>query len=359
LYFKFVSHFEIRYSSFHFSTCLISPSYNISATNCRGCITNGINYMTFSIFLFVAGILILYFGAEWTVKGSSNIAMFLGIRPIIIGLTIVSIGTSLPELVVSVVAAINKSKDIALGNIIGSNIANIGLVLGLSAIIKPLKISTPTIKKEIPIMIGVSLLLYVLAMDRNISQMDGIILFIGIVFFIIYCVYDAKHSNESEKGNAVDLDSTGKKEHSVPHELLITTAGLIGIVLGAKLMVDSAVFIARTFGLSELFIGMTIVAVGTSLPELATSMVAAYKDKMEISVGNVIGSNIFNICMVIGLVSIVSPFDVDQVTLNREFLIMLAFSILVLPLAMHDKTLTRAKGVLFFLGYGGFIWFTI
>ncbi len=315
--------------------------------------------MTLSIFQFTAGIVILYLGAEWTVKGSSNIAMFLGIRPIIIGLTIVSIGTSLPELVVSVVAAINKSKDIALGNIIGSNIANIGLVLGLSAIIKPLKISTPTIKKEIPIMIGVSLLLYVLAMDNKISQMDGIILFIGIVLFIVYCVYDARHSNESGEGIAGDLNSIAKKKRSVRYELLITFVGLIGIVLGAKLMVDSAVFIARTFGLSELFIGMTIVAIGTSLPELATSMVAAYEGKMEISVGNVIGSNIFNICMVIGLVSIISPFDVDRLTLNREFLIMLAFSILVLPLAIHNKTLTRTKGMLFFFGYGWFIWFTI
>jgi cation:H+ antiporter len=196
-------------------------------------------------------------------------------------------------------------------------------------------------------------------MDKNISQIDGIILLIGIVLFIFYCIVDAKHSNESGEGTAGDLDSTDKKEHSIPYELLITTAGLVGIVLGAKLMVDSAVFIARTFGLSELFIGMTIVAVGTSLPELATSMVAAFKGKMEISVGNVIGSNIFNICMVIGLVSIISPFVVDQLILNREFLIMLAFSVLVLPLAMHNKTLTRTKGVLFFFGYGWFIWFTI
>ena len=208
-------------------------------------------------------------------------------------------------------------------------------------------------------MIGVSVLLYVLAMDKNINQMDGIILFIGIVLFIIYCVFDAKHSHESGEGIAGDFESIGKKEYSISYELLITSAGLIGIVLGAKLMVDSAILVARTLGLSELFIGMTIVAVGTSLPELATSMVAAYKGKMEISVGNVIGSNIFNICMVIGLVSIISPFTVDQLILNREFLIMLAFSILLLLLAKHKMTLTRTKGVLFFLGYGWFIWVTI
>ncbi|HJP18987.1 MAG TPA: calcium/sodium antiporter [Nitrospinota bacterium] len=315
--------------------------------------------MALSIFLLIAGIFILFFGAEWTVKGSSNIAMFLGIRPIIIGLTIVSIGTSLPELVVSVVAAINKSKDIALGNIIGSNIANIGLVLGLSAMIKPLQISLSTIKKEIPIMIGVSLLLYFLAFDKLISPVDGFILFVGIVLFIFYCIYDAKHNTEQSKDINQDDESSEKKKYSLAHELLITIVGLVEIVLGAKLMVDSAIFIARILGLSELFIGMTIVAVGTSLPELATSMVAAYKGKMEISVGNVIGSNIFNICMVIGLVSMISPFRVDQLILNREFLIMLAFSILVLPLAMHGKTLTRAKGTLFFLGYGCFIWFTL
>ena len=315
--------------------------------------------MILSIFLFILGLIIIYLGAKWTVNGSSNIALIMGIRPIIVGLTIVSIGTSLPEFVVSIVAAINKSKDIALGNIIGSNIANIGLVLGLSAIIRPLKINRSTIKNEIPIMIGVSLLFYFLAFDNRISAVDGFILFIGIILFIGYCIHDARYNKERSEDIIHDLESPVKKKHSIKFEMLLTAFGIIGIIAGAKIMVDSAIFLARSYGMSELFIGMTIVAIGTSLPELATSMVASYQNKDEISVGNVIGSNIFNICMVIGIVSMVSPFTVEQLVLNREFLIMVAFSILLYLLVLHRMTLTRTKGVIFLSGYAGFIWITI
>lgn len=315
--------------------------------------------MILPIFLFFVGLIIIYLGAKWTVNGSSNIALIMGIRPIIVGLTIVSIGTSLPELVVSLVAAINKSQDIALGNIIGSNIANIGLVLGLSAIIRPLKINRSTIKNEIPIMIGFSLLFYFLAFDNRISATDGFILFSGIFLFIGYCIYNARYNKERSEDVIHELEGSIKKKHSIKFELLLIVSGIIGIIVGARIMVDSAVFLARHFGMSDLFIGMTIVAIGTSLPELATSMVAAYQNKDEISVGNVIGSNIFNICMVIGIISIISPFTVERLILNREFLIMLAFSVLLYPLALHRMTLTRMKGVIFLLGYAGFIWITL
>ena len=315
--------------------------------------------MILPIFLFIIGLIIIYFGANWTVNGSSNIALIMGIRPIIVGLTIVSIGTSLPELVVSLVAAINKSKDIALGNIIGSNIANIGLVLGLSAIIRPLKINRSTIKNEIPIMIGFSLLFYFLAFDNQISATDGFILFSGIFLFIGYCIYNARYNKERSEDVIHELVDYIKKKHSMKFELLLIVSGIIGVIVGARIMVDSAVFLARHFGMSDLSIGMTIVAIGTSLPELATSMVAAYQKKDEISVGNVIGSNIFNICMVIGIISIISPFTVGRLILNREFLIMLAFSVLLYPFALHRMTLTRTKGVIFLAGYAGFIWISL
>lgn len=309
-------------------------------------------------FLLFIGLIILFFGAKWVVNSSSNIALYLGIRPIIIALTVVSIGTSLPEFVVSLVAAINNTKDIALGNIIGSNIANIALVLGLSAIVKPLKINKATLKKEIPIMIGFSLLLYFLSLDKMISTVDGFILLFANILFVAYCIYNAKNNKENP-GNAISpLDGPQNQKQSLKYELFLTLSGTIAIVGGAKLMVDAAIIIAKDFGLTELFIGMTVVAIGTSLPELATSMLAAFQSKHEISVGNVLGSNIFNIGMVIGFISLISPFTVEQLTLNREFLIMLGFSAMLFLVVLHRLTITRSKGVLFLLGYSWFIWFT-
>lgn len=310
-----------------------------------------------SFCLLLIGLIILYFGAKWVVNSSSNIALYLGIKPIIIALTVVSVGTSLPEFVVSFVAAVNNTKDIALGNIIGSNIANIGLVLGLSALVKPLKINKATLKKEIPIMIGFSLLLYLLSLDKLISTMDGLILFFVNILFVAYCIYTAKKNRDRPEGAISPLN--GPQNQSLKHELFLTISGTIAIVGGAKLMVDAAIILAKAFGLTELFIGMTVVAIGTSLPELATSMLAAFQSKHEMSVGTVIGSNIFNIGMVIGLISLFSPFTVAQLTLNREFLIMLGFSATLYLVVMHRMTITRSKGIFFLLGYSWFIWFTL
>ncbi len=313
------------------------------------------------ILLFGSGLVILFYGARWLVNGASNIAIYWGIRPIIVGLTIVSFGTSLPELVVSIIAALKGAKDIALGNIIGSNIANIGLVLGLSAIIRPLHIKNQTIKKDIPIMIAVSLLLYYLAGDLIIDFFDGIILFAGIILFVTYCVYNARTDKESSKETLEDIKHCLNHNHnlSVRYELVMTIIGIGGVILGADIMVRAASSIARAVGLSELFIGMTIVAVGTSLPELATSVAAAYLKKMEISVGNVIGSNIFNICMVIGMVSIVSPLHIERLVLQREMIIMLLFSLVIFPLMLPRRLLTRTNGVFLVIGYIVFILYCI
>ena len=308
--------------------------------------------------LFCIGLLILSFGAKWIVSGSSNIALVMGIRPIIIGLTIVSIGTSLPEFVVSFVAAINETKDIALGNIIGSNIANIGLVLGLAAMVRPLKMNETTIKKEIPIMVGTSILFYLLALDKQISALDGFILIVGIILFLVYCFYVARYDKNQAKNLTQEYHIPTNKNLSVKHEFLLIMSGVVGIILGARLMVDSAVNMAREFGLSELFIGMTIVAVGTSVPELATSMVAAFQNKDEISVGNVVGSNIFNIGMVVGIIAMISPFSVEAITLKREFLIMLTFSVILFLMVLQQPLLTRVRGLLLLIGYFVFIWFT-
>jgi cation:H+ antiporter len=213
-----------------------------------------------------------------------------------------------------------------------------------------------TIKKEIPIMVGTSVLFYLLALDKQISALDGFILIVGIILFLVYCFYVARYDKEQAKGLTQEYHIPTNKKHSVKYEVFLTMSGIIGIILGARLMVDSAISIARGFGLSELFIGMTIVAVGTSVPELATSMVAAFQKKDEISVGNVVGSNIFNIGMVVGIIAMISPFSVEEITLKREFLIMLAFSVALFLMVLQKPLLTRTRGLFLLIGYSIFIW---
>ncbi len=304
------------------------------------------------IILFLAGVLILYLGAEWLVRGSARMAKLLGISPLIIGLTVIGFGTSAPELVVSMVAAIRKVDDIALGNIIGSNIANIGLVLGLSAIISPLKINPGILKRELSIMILVSGILYLMSLDLQISFVEGAILFAGIILFNWLSYFFAKRESKTNRAERV---GSIRVEGTKTRQILFIIAGLVGIIGGAQLMVRSAVFVARELGISELIIGLTIIALGTSLPELAASMVAAFRKESDISIGNVIGSNIFNILMVIGIVAMISPLKVSSETLILEFPVLLIFGIVLVPMMRTGLTISRIEGAILTAGYLSFV----
>jgi len=307
--------------------------------------------MVFTLLLFFAGLLLLYYGAESLVTGSSRLAFSFGIRPLVVGMTVVAFATSTPELLVSLFAAIKGSADIATGNIIGSNIANIGLILGAAAILHPLTVSRRTLLREIPLMILSGLLLYLMALDGLLDFANGLVLFLLLLAFLFYCLRIGKH----EEPNQFDDEARTASKNRRGADLVLILVGIVGLGVGAELMVRAAVTMARYFGLSELVIGMTIVALGTSLPELAASMMSAWKGEMDISVGNVIGSNIFNVLFVLGLCPMLKPLSVEPTVLKFEMPYMLVFSMLLIPLIWHKNGLGRRRGVVLLAGYLLFI----
>jgi len=311
--------------------------------------------------LFIVGITGVYFGAEWLVKGSSNLSRDLGIKPIVIGLTVVAFGTSSPELAVSLTASIKGSNDIAIGNIIGSNIANIGLILGIAAIVFPLKVEKVIMKRELPLMIAISVGLYFMAIDRKIGFIDGLILFTGIILFIGYQIYNTMNSKRESRSsdNKTGMSESTKEKGQTRRNLLCyivyIVIGLACLLVGAHILVKSAIFIAGSFGISEMVIGMTVVAFGTSVPEMATSVVSALRKEADICVGNVIGSNIFNILMVLGSVALIRPLNVARDTLFFEFPIMLIFSLALIPMIRGNLRVNRFEGIVLVSGYFAFI----
>jgi cation:H+ antiporter len=316
--------------------------------------------------LFIAGITGVYFGAEWLVKGSSKLSRDLGIKPIVIGLTVVAFGTSSPELAVSLTASIKGSNDIAIGNIIGSNIANIGLILGISAIVLPLQVEKIIMKRELPLMIAISAALYIMAIDKKIGLIDGMILFTGIIIFVSYQVYNTI-SSKRKSGNSTDnadgktciTESTDKQSPAgrkyLLYNILYILIGLTCLLIGSHILVKSAIFIAGRLGVSEMLIGLTVVAFGTSVPEMATSVVSILRKEADICVGNVIGSNIFNILMVIGSVALAKPLNVARETLFFEFPVMLLFSVALIPMIRGSLRVNRLEGCLLTAGYFVFI----
>ncbi|HKJ05437.1 MAG TPA: calcium/sodium antiporter [Geopsychrobacteraceae bacterium] len=308
--------------------------------------------MLTAVILFFAGLMLLYFGAEYMVSGSSRFALSLGIRPLIIGMTIVALATSMPEMMVSLTAVLKGTSDIAAGNIIGSNIANIGLILGAAALLAPMTVAKSTLKKDIPIMLAASLLLVLFALDGQLGFVDGLLLVIGLVIFILYCVFGNRRQGSSQPADekAVALE---KRHRS--RDLVLILVGIVGLGVGAELMVRSAITIAQSFGISDMIIGMTVVALGTSLPELAASMMGAWKGEMDLSVGNVIGSNIFNLLFVLGVCSMIRPIAIESSILRFELPIMLLFSFALLPLIGRRMRIGRTEGGILLVAYLSFV----
>ena len=310
--------------------------------------------MLTAVLLFLAGLMLLYFGAEYMVSGSSRFALSLGIRPLIIGMTIVALATSMPELMVSLAAVLKGTSDIAAGNIIGSNIANIGLILGAAALLAPMKVAKSTLKKDIPIMLAASLLLCLFALDGHLGFIDGLLLVTGLAAFLLYCVFGHRREVGAQ---STDEDVVAEEKRHRSRDVVLILIGIIGLGVGAELMVRSAITIARSFGISDMIIGMTVVALGTSLPELAASMMGAWKGEMDLSVGNVIGSNIFNLLFVLGVCSMIRPIAIEATVLRFELPIMLLFSFALLPLIGRRMLIGRTEGGLLLLGYLSFVGF--
>ena len=310
----------------------------------------------------MAGFVLLYFSAEWLVKGASSLARSLGVTPIVIGLTVVAFGTSAPELVVSLVSSIKGKSMIAVGNVVGSNICNIALVLGLSAVLNPIKSDPSVVRRDIPIMLAISLYLLLLTYNSTLGRIEGATLFIGIILYTFMNYSLAKKERASAAGIVSELEEIGYVA-SRPKQLILIAIGIAGVVGGAQVVVDSAVYIMTELGVSEKFIGLTIVAFGTSLPELATSVVAAMRGKMDISIGNLVGSNVFNIMSVLGAASLVRPIPIPggfvESGLWIDYLMMMFTSFLPWLMMRKDYTVTRSNGALLLLCYSGYLAYLI
>ena len=304
-----------------------------------------------TVLLFGAGVVLLIWGADLLVRGAAHLAALAGISPLVIGLTVVAMGTSAPELAVSLRATLGGQAELTLGNVVGSNIANVLLILGLAAVAAPLLVAARVLQREVPTMIGVSLLLWLLSADGALSRLDGLVL-IGllVVFLAVTVVLERRSAGEGAAG----LVAPGAQGRGgVLTNLGLLVGGLILLVAGAQWLVDGAVTFARALGVSELVIGLTVVAVGTSLPEIATSVLASLRGEREIAVGNVVGSNILNILGVLGLTTVLSPqpLQVPPSALAFDVPVLVATAVACLPIFFNGRLIARWEGALFLAYY--------
>lgn len=305
------------------------------------------------IFLFVVGLIFLVIGAEALVRGASRLAATLGVSPLVIGLTVVAFGTSSPELAVSVKAALSNQASIALGNVVGSNIFNVLFILGLSALIVPLVVAQQLIRFDVPLMIILSVVVLIFALDQNISRTDGIVLVLGLFAYVWFLIYQSrKESSEVREEYDNEFGAEKISGSSWAKNIGLVVGGLALLVLGSRWLVDSAVAFAQFLGVSELVVGLTIVAAGTSLPEVVTSVIAAIRGERDIAVGNVVGSNIFNIMGVLGVASLVAPagIEISPAVLGFDIPIMIAVAFACLPIFFTGGVISRPEGGLL-LGY--------
>ncbi len=318
--------------------------------------------MNLPMLALTGGIALLWVGAEALVKGAATLGTRLGISPIVVGLTLVSIGTSAPELAVCLLAAMQGSPDLAVGNVLGSNLANVGLILGITAVFRPLAVRPRVVTREIPWMLGVTLLLFPLMWDLDLGRLEGSVLAAVLIFYLISVLSKGRGDRMELLGAAgVKIEQTkgarvlGARDLLAPIGLI--AVGSVGLVIGGRGIVYGATDLAASLGLSEMVIGLSIVAVGTSLPELATTLVAAYRDEADLAVGNIVGSNIFNLTFVLGTTALVAPIAVLPRVLSVEYLVVVAMSVLLLPIVRWRRSIGRREGIILLLAYvGGWVW---
>lgn len=309
-----------------------------------------------TLLFLIGGIILLFVGAEALVRGSSSLALKLGISPLVVGLTIVGFATSSPELVVSIKAALIGNSEIVLGNVIGSNIANIALILGSAALIKPLKVNINVIRKEVPILIGVSVMLVLILIDGEVGFVDGIIFITGIIAYIVVSILFAK------KEKSIAAEATYEEEFQskfkTPLLLLLIVMGAGLLIYGANIFLKSAIEIAKYFGMTDAVIGLTVIAIGTSLPELITSAVAAFKNKADIAIGNAVGSSIFNILFILGITAILIPISAKGIS-YVDLGFMLVTAVILLPISIGGLRINRVEALVLLIGYFFYIYFLL
>lgn len=315
--------------------------------------------LTIQILTLIGGLILILLGANWLVDGSSSIAKRFGLSEFIIGLTIVGIGTSSPEMVVSFMSAFQGKADMAIGNVVGSNIFNTCMILGITALISPLVITRANLRKDIPLNVVVSVILILLGMDRTIFGMgnDQLGLIDGIILLAVFAWY-MWSSFKSDQGDA--SEEGGIKEYSVLISLVLVAAGLAGLIFGGRLFVDSATELAKAMGVSDKFIAITVMAAGTSMPELATCVVAALKGRGQLALGNILGSNISNILLILGGASIICPLSFGGMT-NVDLFVVVGAAVFILTCAytFRKKEIDRVEGAALVLLEAAYMWYLI
>ena len=305
-----------------------------------------------SWFYLIAGLGLLYLGAQILVKGGAALALRLGLNALVVGLTVIAYGTSSPEMVVSVSASLQDNGAIAIGNVVGSNICNIALILGVCALVSPLSASAQIIRREIPIMIGVSVLLAAMLWDEQLSRLEGGVLFAGIVVYTVLTVRDAraetKGKAEQEYGEDFPAGSMG-----LGKSVLLVVAGLGVLVVASQLFVGGAVVLAKSWGVTEAVIGLTVVAVGTSMPEFATSLVAAVRGHGDVAIGTGVGSNIFNVLGILGIAAFINPIDTSGLS-RVDLATMVVAALAMLPAARSGGVISRLEGAVLLFAYFGY-----
>ena len=305
--------------------------------------------------LILLACLILFAGAELLVRGGASLALKLGLTPLVVGLTVVAFGTSMPELIVSLKAAMLGQSDIAIGNVVGSNIFNIAVILGLSAAVFPVTTHLQILRWDAPVLIAVTLLVPLTFLDGSVSQIEGIVLMLLAVAYTVWAVKMAKKDEKLGHEAHVDIPEI-KNKGSILTDVIKIAAGLGVLVLGSRILVDNAVLIAKSLGVSEAIIGLTIIAAGTSMPELATSVVAAFRKQSDIALGNVLGSNLFNILFVLGGSAAIHPVRTTGLQ-PLDLWMMIGITIILFPMLLTGKRVSRGEGLLLVACYGGYLAF--
>ncbi|HCG5275606.1 TPA: calcium/sodium antiporter [Vibrio parahaemolyticus] len=308
-----------------------------------------------AVALLIVGLVLLVWSADKLVFGSAAIARNVGISPLVIGMTILAMGSSAPEMMVSATAAWDGKTDTAVGNVLGSNIANIALILGITALIKPLSISSAVIRRELPLMIAVTVLAGILLWNSHLGFYEGVLLFVLFGAFLFAMLQISRKEQKSGDAFLEDQESEIPQGVSNPKAIMWVVIGLILLPLAASVLVDNAVIIAKHFGMSDLVIGLTIIAIGTSLPELAASLAGVLKGEDDMAVGNIIGSNVFNILAVMGLPGIINPSTLSEYAMGRDFWVMLGVSLLLVAMCLgKSRSINRLEGAILFTCFLGY-----
>ncbi len=309
-------------------------------------------------FLLSLGLITLLFGGKILVDGASSIALKLGMSTGLIGLTVVAFGTSAPELLVSLTAALKGNSDISIGNVVGSNIANIGLVLGISGLVYPILIRKSHVRFEYTVMVVVTLIYYVLSLDLTISRLEGILLFVGFIGFNAYLFKNLGKGIQPEN-EQTEEEIEEVRDYSWISSIGLFAGGVAALYFGSDLLVTNAVVISREIGISERIIGVTIVAIGTSLPELITSIIAAMSKRTDLALGNILGSNIMNILSIIGMTAVVKPIAISEAFLQSDYLWMMGISLLLYPLMKTKMRISKVEGLILLCAYTGYLIFLL